>query len=836
MRRPPVPAFAALALLLASQAVAQCDECPLSFPIDPFPQRIIPKVAIGWNSQSRYQDSGLLGPMLVPIEIQSRDQDTMHILCAGNCTKLKTFGDWTIDWKVEGYDINQAYPFQQGSIVTPHADRVNQLTDRWAILYLPPEDLGLGQTRNIELNATIRDLCEKGADKDATVKFTGWVKRTTGGWEIDLSHDQPVIQKEIEIQCPFVESECELVGPLLDPYTPPSERYRDIPGKMFLDEVRAFTFAAEDLDRVQAECGIPTQPCSTFGLDTYCDEVSYSWTVTNVNSEDTGNGIVEVFGSMDPNSATFGTVPRGQTIMFSSTLPGKLRLVITATSKSGDSAVFTHDLEIFVRRTKYVNHADTDQHEIFVDGQKPLSYTNFAAAGLPPGVEWIDWTDDGDADDQGDQNFPMAYTRGKQPQLDFFAQIATETKSMPGAVLYGRDTTLGVDYAARLSWSIHIALPNSLFLWEPETFGNLPNAVGKHVHKVVWEVFYVPLRPPVHRPTHDYRVYTVLSDPNPVTTHSTPRAGELNSAIYRHWESAYDISCRAAAGAMTEAAVRSGLLAHYAAGNGAAAGLARKPINGINQPDGGVMRYWGEVASVPYGSTCSNVESMLWPLGAGIGRCGSMTQLSKLCLGVHGVDSFVSVFQASLPVRRLDPMNPPQGTIIPIPGARAWVDFLVKKYTFNPHTGDPGEIKYFDAAGALQGFTPKRIELDDDPDRKNGAADRVFYFFDKDRPHTAAWSRCTDVNGVQGVGADNPRSWFNNHALLHIPGGSYYDPSYGNVAPYATAAAYGAANLDGVAAPDLVPDGLPVGANGQCMFPIWTGADAPQFVLADTNL
>lgn len=822
-----------LVSLVASPALLgqNCDRCPLTYEVHPYPKRTDPRVMIGWNGTDPYLENGLLGPMLVPVEIASRDEDTVLIKCNGSCTPYKICTDWTIDWEVAGFDPQHpTYKWRQGSFVSPHAERHDTLKDRWAVLYLPPEDLTVGETRSVSFTAKIIDLCEEGVDPVTEVVFTGYVKRTDHDWEVSLKHDDIVVEDIEPPECEPMDTECELVGLQRLPLNPPSQRFKDMPTRMFVNEVRAFTFAAKDIDRLIAECGIPvsTPPCSTFNHKDICDEISYSWSWIHANQGDEGEGIFEKFGTSDPNQNLGGSVPRAQTVMFSATKAGKLRLVIVALSKSGDSATFTHDLEIFERKTKYVDHRPADQLDIYYDGQKTITYKNYTGGGLP-GIEWIDNSGDGDALDVGDHNFPMAYKMGASPQLEFFAQTALETLAMPGAVLFASDDTMGIQYLGRLNHAVHLVLPNAIFVDEIDSFGSLPMNANKHVHKVGFEVLYHFLRPAPHEPEHDYRVYTTLDTPNEVLgSITTPTPNKLLGAIYRYWESGYEVSCISANGATTEAQVRNRLAAHFGGLT-----VTRKPKDGFNQTDGAPMIYWGDVNTVAYGSTCSDLESMLNATGTGIGRCGSMAHLFRLCLGLHGVDSVISVFEASMPTRIDVPGFGPR-QISPIPGHRVKVDFLVKNWGFNPPGGDSSELLAI-LPGGFGSLTPVVNSVNVDPDRPTAAGgNRTFHFFDRDRPHGAAWAHCIEQPGQGGVGAPNPRSWFNNHALVNS-GGVYWDPSYGAPAGFANAAAYATASIVGVATIDLKPLGLPAIANAQCMFESWAGGfHAPLFTLTDT--
>jgi hypothetical protein len=386
---------------------------------------------------------------------------------------------------------------------------------------------------------------------------------------------------------------------------------------------------------------------------------------------------------------------------------------------------------------------------------------------------------------------------------------------------------------ARLWHTNHILQPNTLFMWEPETFGTLPPVVGRFDHRVVWEVTYVPMRPPAHKPTHTYRVYTVLNTPNSVGVPIGNDPRVLHSNNYRLWESAYDISCQAAQGATTDAEVLAGLVNHFATLQ-----VPRKDVDGFNNSDDTKLVYWGDVTNIPYATTCMFVRDLL-ASNDGIGRCTSLSQLFRLCLGIQGVDSLTHVFTTSLVARQLDPANPPNGTLIPVGGAQLQVDFLVRDYIFLPFYGDISEL-YHLTTGILSRTAPPRYTTDEDPDRVDPLTGmgRPYYLFDVNPPHDLPWSEAVDLPGMPAIGgpaASNPRSWFNSHTLVKV-GGNFYDPSYGDLVQYPNAATYAAANIVGVAAPDLFPISVTPGF-AQCMFETWSGTpDAPQFALTPSSL
>lgn len=783
-----------------------CSECPLSYDLKGYPEPVLTAAKIGWaGANGAFADYDMLGPYLIPMQLEATNRDTMLIWCSGRCTPHLVPGDIVVNWEI----VNppppnpDGYAFGSGAFVTKDGQRKHSLSDTQDVLYLPPEDLAVNDFRFGTIRATLQEKCAPPCP--IVVEWSvGVLRYAEDHWAIAI---QPSSVSSGNCQPPLcisdAEALCELVGPSIQPCDPPVLSGSEVPTQMYLDEVRPFTVHAKDLDGLVSECGIPvwTYPCSTYRRTMFCDYLTYTWWTVPVAGW-TGQGSVSQYDAT------------AQTMMFVATAPGKVR-VHCQINGGGELLDVDFDVVIVERPIRRVDFDPADQQTIQIDGTSAAGDTYRQRLG---GWEFYSQA----VGNEPAHNFPMAYRVGKSPKLRTVEFKPGGFDVMPGghliAVSYNSAgaSLLYQRAAGIISW---YDSSTSTFIDATTTY-MLPSLVKKDVEAFSWYISAYPQQASTVGLTpssSSHTFYCTLNDPLPLGAGGQDAV--LDNAVYRGWETAYDLSCTLATGAGTALVVEQLLAQGFHS-----RALTRKVADGYGVHDQKPLKYWDDWNGA-HPNISQSAQSMLGN-ATGIGSCIAWSQLMRLCLGLQGVGGRCVRFYGQVPFREWL-----GGGVGFSPAAPLIDEFIcIKDWVANGGAATAGAVHTF----GLNVFWQNLLNLD--PSRTAGGVAQQFYLID--RTHVANAPLLPGVNyseviGVPGQGPNtNPPPWFNWHVIVRV-GTKYYDPSYGEpngLSVWATADDIANHGVDAVFLPDMVgPIGLDV-----VMKP-YTGPGAPVFQFSEYN-
>jgi hypothetical protein len=572
---------------LASSAPA-FDGCKITFEPDPFPGLVVDSYSIGWSFGTSYSAVDVVAVEPVPLGIEATDIDRMLLYCDALCVEWFYPSTFDVDWSVT--TTGGAKP---GAFLSAAAMEVVTFASHTHALYLPPSDLGLGQSRTCTITARVFDDCGGADDPDATVTFSAIVtRRPTGRFDVTVSHLTTVVPFLQPEPCEQNDQLCELLGPWFNINPAPSVSVSSQPTGMVVGEVRPIDCAPLDLDTIGIECGTPpghSPVVSNFDDTQICDDMTFDWSVLPVAGE-TGNGLF---------------LNQHRTTLFRATHPGKITVQVRITTTDSEIATATCKFEIHALRLESLSFGGG--HDVARDADA----TVYAAP------HWLDGNDDGDAVDVAiDRRFPAAYTQNTKVVVDEIL-VDCGVKPMPGAKFRG--TGPDADIFEGGAVALLGGQPADYLRGAALTSTNeLPQAVKKYEpYSVAWEIDFGGAAWTPAGTTENW-IYVTL-------------AAAVAGFPYPKFESVYDISCKAADGANTPFAMAALVYGDFASLN-----VTRKSRDGDNETDGTWLRYW-----LPAESAEQTIDLMLAHPN-GTGTCLAWSQLLRACLGIHGEASTVT--------------------------------------------------------------------------------------------------------------------------------------------------------------------------------------------------
>jgi hypothetical protein len=596
--------FACIGLTAHAGEGSQAFTCDLDFVPNAFPPYTAPAATIGFSGTG-YSEMGLVCPEAVPLGVSVSDSDTIFIFCGGSCYEVGIPGVWSADWVTATIGA-QGSP---GGFITPAAQLDASMSDAPNVLFLPPKDLQPLETRNIRVVASIVNTCSQGfGDPVARISFFISVHRRQDK-KYDVSFGGPLsfIPPLTKPPCLVVETVCELNQQLI-PGDAPTVSISEFPDAgMVLGETRMIKSVAEDLDKLQAECGTPPgyDPVSSvFGEREFCDELDYVWSV--VSSE--GDGFF---------------FQQGRSTLFQATKEGPITIDLTVLTADGEFASDQKTFEIFKPRVRVMSY----------DGGHPVYRDSTAVLYNKP--HWRDSDGDGQATTPngggGDRRISAAYTKSSTgaPRHVVVDRVFVEcgTPVPPSAIIRG-DGPEAQDFSG-CSCDDPDAADTELAFCDMTAEGALPNEVKKYdPYGITWEISFGNDNFVAAGDT-DTWLYTVFKDPL--------------SMLPKPFETLYDITCIASPGSAdpSREQVRDSVW-------GAFSDLTvhRKERDGFNNPDDLQMAYWLNTET-----QCLDLAALL-ASPDGNGACGGWGQLLFASWAVQGVEGAV-----------IHEVRPPQGNL-----------------------------------------------------------------------------------------------------------------------------------------------------------------------------
>lgn len=582
---------------LASSALASPQSCPCKQDDD---GQICPLQFVT-NQQSDYTNvqgigsfsaSDLVAPEPIPFEVQADDGDNLRIKCGNKCEVVPIPGVWTANW-TRSLLGGSGSP---GAFVDPLANLDTQVQDATCVLYLPPKDLSIGETRSIRVLAMLQGTCScaTGDDPSPRIKFRVDVTRTAEHAYTVAGFLEDITQSPTTPSlCASGFSVCELLK-VSDTYCTPDVSIVEYPAAgMVLGEMRPIRGFGEDLDRWIAECGTPPghDPVeSNFGFGAYCDELMYTWTVI-----------------AGPGNGAFTN--QGRSAIFFATTPGSVTIRLTVTALDGETNFKDESFTIHAPRVVRMSYGNS--HPVARDD----------GGGNYDKPHWRDSNGDGDASDPGERRISAAYTRNTHAQVE---RVFIECGTMPppyGVVRGALPSGQGFRSAA-FNCTDGSAGSTELFACDMTAIDPLPDAVKKlDPFEIQWTLAFNSLQDVDTGRTETW-LYVTFGAP---------------IGSYPRFESLYDVSCIAADGQTSAAGTTSLIWQQFPDRD-----VRRKSRDGFNAPDGLQMGYWLNPATV-----CVDMAGMLADPN-GDGKCQAWAELMHGCMQMHGINT-ASIYEASHP-------------------------------------------------------------------------------------------------------------------------------------------------------------------------------------------
>ncbi len=644
--------------------------CPASVTGHPYPRRVTSNVLIGLGGAG-YSATGLATPELIPLGVEAVDSDVYLATCETICKAVNSSSDYDVDWSAS-----------IGQFVDNRANAASTLYGYWHVLYLPPNNLVVGETRTATITATARDVCSLAPDPPSIITIQVQVTRDTDDPALPGTPRFNVSASLVSIVDPIVTPPfcppgpgqlCEIVGFYRMVGPTPAGQITSAPPGMVVGETRPIDSEVSDMDRIVYECGTPPgyQPAVHTPVDQLiCDSIKqYQWGVV----AGPGNGVF---------------VRTGRTALFRATQAGPVTIRLIARTADGEAVMDTETFTIHQPKLKGVEFANNEDVSRDIDGD------------IYSGFDWHDNDGDGlaaTADPArrnglfiwGDRRFPVAYVRGTtaSPRRMGIRRVAIDTtvRPMPGATLIGGIAGLP---AQQFKGGGQPGAPAVQLIAEhmngrqliPDIVGRIPSL------SISWDVTWDSTNV-VPTGSSDNTCYIVRATP------AMP-GGLSGVSAYQPFESFFDIACRLQSGSSAESDVVAGVWAALSQFSGIGGSgvprTARKAIDGNLNPDGRVMNFF--LNSTP--GFCQWVSLML-AHPDGNGDCVAWAQLLRGCLAVHGVSSEVI---------EVTPLSPSTHLMI-----NNWHELL------SPHIGWPWLLGVHVSENDVNGFPVPGIAGQDNP-------------------------------------------------------------------------------------------------------------------------
>jgi hypothetical protein len=344
---------------------------------------------------------------------------------------------------------------------------------------------------------------------------------------------------------------------------------------------------------------------------------------------------------------------------------------------------------------------------------------------------WLDGNNDGDAGDQGERKYPIAFVRGTPPTIaarigvkptglttlsDFSARIKV---TGPGAI------TIDPPADATLDGTDELQLPAAA------SAGSFTNEIDYlNPMELTWEVSVNGRDHFCAAGKTGHRTYVTLAAPSPMLT----KAG---IPIISRQETLFDIGCRNADGESTPVAATAKIWSEFTDR------IVRKVDPGTGLPNGIQMTYYANFN--PLDANGVGVHTAPQLLATKDGQCGAWAELLIRIRQIQGIND--------------------QDEYLTIRASDQNEGIAIKNWTFTGNgTSGNATYPYLNICPLGQGS----IEAS-----WNAVRGTTSYNW--------AYAEVNDAAGVEGQGTQNPASLFDNHQVMM--GGQLYDPSYGTVHP-----------------------------------------------------